>query len=124
MWIRAAAKSDFKLIDELYRNGDFTLDIGHLEQILIAEDDNGIVAVGLLNTLLEVSFLTVPNRARKSRVLALTALLQQVNIETQKLGYTSVHAFVTNDKMLHILKEKFKFIKSKALQVLVKWAEE
>jgi hypothetical protein len=121
MRIRGANQKDFRFIDSLYKDAGFEFDSKHLEQIILAEDDTGIVAVGTLVTLLEVSFLTVNSRSRKSRVLALTTLMDQVDIETKNLRFDHVNAFVTNDSMLAILKNKFDFVKSKALQVLVRY---
>jgi N-acetylmuramoyl-L-alanine amidase len=94
----------------------------NLEQIIVAEDDAGIIAVGTLVRNLEVTFVTVKSRSRKSRVLALTALVDQVDIETKNLKYDQVHAFVTNESILRILKDKFNFVKTKAIQVLIRFA--
>jgi citrate lyase synthetase len=123
MIIRGANNRDFKFIDSLYKANEFEFDTKHLEQIIVAEDSAGIIAVGTLVTNLEVSFVTVPSRSRKSRVLALTALINQVDIETANLGYKHVHAFVTNEKVMKILKDRFDFVKTKAIQVLVRFTK-
>lgn len=123
MIIRGATQKDFRFVDELYKTNGFEFDAGHLEQIIVAEDDNGIIAVGTLTQILEVAFVTVASRSRKSRVLALTALINQVDIETKNLKYDQVHAFVTNESVLHILKDKFRFVKTKAIQVLIRFME-
>lgn len=121
MYIRGANQKDFKFIDELFQKNEFTFDAKHLEQIIVAEDDNGIVAVGTLVRNLEVAFVTVANRSRKSRVIALTALMSQVSHEVKNLKFNQVHAFVTNEPILRILKDKFEFVRTKAIQVLVKF---
>lgn len=123
MRIRGANKADFRFIDGLYQANSFNFDAKQLEQIIIAEDDNGIVAVGTLVKHLEVGFVTVPTRSRKARVIALTALIEQVNTEAKILGYDHVHAFATNESILHILKDKFEFVKTKAIQVLVRFVK-
>jgi len=121
MIIRGANQKDFRYIDSLYKESGFEFDSRHLEQIIIVEDNAGIIAVGTLVKLLEVSFLTVSSRSRKAKVLALTALMDQVDKEVINLRFDHVNAFVTNDSMLGILKNKFDFVKSKALQVLVRY---
>lgn len=124
MRIRGANKGDFKFIDGLYTANNFTFDSRHLEQIIVAEDELGIVAVGTLVNILEVTFVTVPTRSRKSRVIALTALMDQVDTEAKTLKYDQVHAFVTNESILHILKDRFSFVKTKAIQVLIRFLKE
>jgi len=121
MDIRPANKADFRFVDSLYQANNFNFDAKQLEQIIIAEDAYGIVAVGTLVKHLEVGFVTVPTRSRKARVLALTALMNQVDIEAKILGYDHIHAFATNESILHILKDKFEFIKTKAIQVLIRF---
>lgn len=121
--VRGANNRDFVVIDKLYKESNFEFDTRHLERILVVEDDLGIVAVGILNTILEASFLTNQGRSRKNKVLALTALLAQVDVEVKAIGYSNFHLFVTNQPMLILLKKKFDFIKTNAIQTLVKWVK-
>lgn len=122
--VRGASYKDFAAIEKLYAASNFTLDFKHLERLMIVEDEIGIVAVGALNTILEASFVCDPTRSQRNRVLALTNLLQQVDKETANLQYSNFHVFATNDSILKILKGKFKFVKTSAKQVLLRWIKE
>lgn len=121
MITRGARVADFKQIEALYLADGFVFDAKHLERVIVIEDNDIIVAVGVLTTILECAFITNHQASRKSRVLALTHLVDQTAIEMKNIGFDIVHAFVTNEAMLKILKSKFNFIKTKAIQVLVKW---
>lgn len=119
--IRGANKQDFTFVEKLYSNSNFEINFKHLERLMVIEDEHGIIAVGSLATILEASFVTDPTRSQRSRVIALTALLKQVDREVEILQYTNFHVFATNDSILKILKHKFKFVKTSAKQVLLRW---
>lgn len=119
--VRGACRTDYKEIERLYKKDNFNIDFRHLERLMVVEDANGIIAVGCLATLLEASFVTDETRSQRQRVLALTALLQQVDKEVKTLAYDNFHVYITNESMMTILKGKFNFVKTAAKQVLLRW---
>lgn len=122
--LRGASGKDFPSIERLFLQAGFKLDYKHMERLMVVEDENGIIAVGSLATLVEASFVVEPLRSKKNKVLALTALLQQVDKEVENLKYDNFHVFATNDDIIGILKKKFKFIRTAAKQVLLRWIKE
>lgn len=119
--VRGASIKDYTHIERLYKNANFKVDYKHLEHVMVVEDENGIIAIGSLNTILEASFLTESSRSQRSRVIALVALMDFVDTSVRNLNYDSFHVFATNDTILKILKGKFKFVKTAAKQVLLRW---
>lgn len=122
--LRGASGKDYPAIDWLFRNAGFTLDYRHMERLMVVEDEQGIIAVGSLATLLEASFVVEPTRSKKSKVIALTALMHQVDKEVNTLKYDNFHVFATNDDIISILRNKFKFVRTAAKQVLLRWIKE
>lgn len=122
--IRGAAQKDFPFIEKLFADYKFDIDFKHLERMMVVEDEIGIIAVGSLCTILEAAFVTDNTRSQRNKVVALTALLQQVNKEASNLNYKSFHVFATNDSIIKILKNKFEFVRTAAKQVLLKWVTE
>lgn len=119
--LRGASGKDYPAIEWLFKNSGFTLDYKHMERLMVVEDEGGIIAVGSLATLLEASFVVEPTRSKKSKVIALTALMQQVDKEVGILQYDNFHVFATNDDIIGILKKRFKFVRTAAKQVLLRW---
>jgi hypothetical protein len=61
-----------------------------------------------LNTVLECSFLTLPDASRKDRIEALRLMVECGKVSVKNLGYDLVHAFA-NDKIKNILTKHFGF---------------
>lgn len=122
--VRGAANKDFPFIEQLFKDSSFAIDFKHLERMMVVEDEIGIIAVGSLSTILEAAFVTDPTRSQRNRVVALTALLQQVDKEASNLHYKSFHVFATNESIIRILKDKFEFVRTAAKQVLLRWVTE
>lgn len=121
MRLRGASVRDFHIIEDLYKQEGCSLDVNHIERLMVLEDENGVVfAVGALTSGIEAAFLVDRKRSRRSRVLALTALLAQCNKEVKALGHNNFCVYATNDTIIKILKRKFGFFKTAAKQVLIK----
>jgi len=109
MKIRGANNRDVVTISKLYDEYGFKLEPNHLEMILIAEDDNNkIIAIASLNTVLECAFLTVKDAGRKNKIEALKKLIQISKQSVRDLKYDLVHAFA-NELIAPILKKHFEF---------------
>lgn len=110
MRVRGAGARDTDVIDRLYKEYEFTLDIAHIESLIVVEDDDGdVIAVGSLVTILEGAFLVDTSRPRRERVEAMKLVMRQADIEAAILKYDSYHSFATNLSIVQILKRKFSF---------------
>lgn len=111
MRLRGARKSDFYVIEKLFRDHEFELDFKHIECLVVIEDDdedddginNQVIAVGSLQTILEAAFVVDKDKSKKKRAKALKLLLEQANIETSRIDYPGYHLFATNDSIEKIL---------------------
>lgn len=122
MRLRGAAFRDFKRVNELFEEYKFKFEPKHLTSLVVVEDDNKtVVAVGSLQTMLEAAFVVDQRLSRKNRVAILEMLLEQSKIEAINSGYDNFHAFGTNESIIKILKRKFEFKKTEAIEVLIKW---
>lgn len=119
--LRSACPRDLKAIDKLIEDYKFNFDVKHIESLLVVidEDQNEIIAVGSLTTILESMFLTDKSKSKRSRIKALQMLMVQADMITAELKYSSYHAFTTNDSIWNILMKKFGFQPTEA-KVLVK----
>lgn len=69
----------------------------------VVEDLKGIVAVGQLLPMLELSLMENMARSPKDRVKALRELMIQAMLEANKVGHAQLHGFVRNDAFAQIL---------------------
>jgi hypothetical protein len=120
MILRQATLSDFPVIDALYKEWDFTLDIKHIESIILVEQDGEVIAVGSIVRILEAAFLTSKSASKKQRVLALNKLVSVASSIVRRLGFDSYHSFATNLKIDTFLKKHFGF-KDVNGKALIKW---
>jgi hypothetical protein len=120
MKLRSAEPSDYGAIDNIYSASGFVLDPGHLQRVLVVEDEDGIVAVGSLSTIIEGTFLTDDTRAKREKAIALMYLMDHIDTELQSINYDHINVFCTNESIGKILKRKFEFVKTKAIEVLVR----
>lgn len=77
---------------------------------MVVEDDEIIVAVGLLSTLLEATFVTDPKAEHRVRIAALKALVYNSDTEVHKLGYDSYHGYVADSLVKKTLMKSFHFV--------------
>lgn len=109
MRIRGSSVRDIAQIHAIYDHYQYKLDIPHLEQIAVAVDeDDQVIAVMVLNTVLECTFLTKPTAAKRDKLEALKQLVESGRRSVKELGYDLVHAFA-NEKIKGILKKHFGF---------------
>ncbi len=122
MKIRTATEGDFQLIDKLYKSSDFHLSFGHIKSVKIVEDDKGeVIAVGVINEILEATFLANEKTSKKSRVKALLKLEHEAYLVARKLEFESYHAFCApSSSIVKILLNKFHFVRTVS-EVLIKW---
>lgn len=110
MRIRGAMARDSGIIDRLYKEQDFVLDVNNIESLIVIEDDNGAVfAVGSLVKILEAAFVVDSKKSRRDRIKALKLLLTQAEQITFNLGYGSYHSFIKKISVIELLKHKFGF---------------
>jgi len=118
MRIRSACARDMKCIIDLFKKHDFKLDTKHLERLIVYVDKKDkILGILMLNTVLECSFITDEALPKKSRILALKALVAQGKKEVKTLHFDLVHAF-SNDKIEKILMKHFKFVEGKGKNLI------
>ena len=108
MRVRKAIAEDIPLIKALFEQAEFTLDVKHLESVLVADDEFGPIAVMSLSSLLECTFLTMEVARQRDKIEALKHLVTCGSCEVRNLGYTHVHAFA-NQAIAGILRKHFKF---------------
>lgn len=112
MIIRPAKKSDLRYVDMLYSLYDFKLDPQHIQSLAVAEEDDKIIAVMSINTVLECCFLTNQTASRRDKIVALKRLVEVGKQEVSDLKYDGVHAFA-NEAISGILKKHFDFVPAK-----------
>jgi N-acetylglutamate synthase-like GNAT family acetyltransferase len=123
MRIRGAGARDVSKIDKLFKDYSFKLDPNHLEMMLVAEDeDEEIIGVCSLVTILECTFITDQKIRLRDRVEALKELVRIGSREAHDLGYDVVHAFSQNKQVINTLKKHFEFQDATG-QVLVKFTD-
>lgn len=109
MKIRNACKRDMKYIISLFDKYEFNLDVKHLKRLIVSVDEEDkIIGVLYLNTVLECSFLANENLSKRSRIVALKLLVSQGIKEVKRLDFDGTHAFA-NEKIAKILKKHFNF---------------
>lgn len=123
MRLRGATGRDFNRIKELFDQYEFKFEPRHLSSIVVIENESGVIAVGTLSTVLEGAFVVDANLSKKEKVVALSNLMSQSEVEARAAGYDNFHAFATNESIRRILKRKFKFQPARALEVLIRWVD-
>ena len=123
MIIRRAKREDLKFISNLYDFYDFKMEPRHLQSLAVAEEDDYIIGIMSLNTVLECCFLTAENASRKSKIQALKELVLVGIGEIRRLKYDGTHAFA-NDKIAGILEKHFDFVPGKGTNLFLHVDEE
>jgi len=121
MHIRPATPRDFEFLDRLYKEKDCAVEFNHIDSAQIIEDEDGKpVAIGVMNRLIEATFLVEKGLSKRKRIEALMILMHRADNVAKKMMFTSFHAFSTSPEMTKLLIRKFKFVKTVS-DVLVKW---
>lgn len=120
MITRPAQLKDLKIIKEIYTQYECNLDTDHLKTLMVAIENDQIIAVGCITTVLEVSFLSAKDAKKPDRIDALKEMLNKADKVVADLGYNSYHSFCTNTQLTHTLKKHFSF-EDAAGQNLIKW---
>lgn len=117
--LRSACKRDISYIDGLFVKNGFKLDTDHLERLIVSVDDEDkILGILYLNTVLEASFITDEDLPKRSRIRSLSLLVEQGKREVKAIGYDLVHAFA-NDKTEGILVKHFGFEAGKGVNLIL-----
>lgn len=110
--IRGASSRDIHDIDKMLAKYNFpNFDIHHIEMLVVIEEDeeDRIIAVASLTTLLEATFITDKEVDRKTRVEALRLALNTAKTSVDQLGYNSYVVSVKDELVAKTLKQKFEF---------------
>jgi hypothetical protein len=107
--VRGAGIRDAELIKSLFDKADYPLDIKHIEMLVVVEDEDGIIAVGSLVTLLEATFLVTENRSKRDKIDALIKLTEQAKVEAKYLDYNLFHVFTKNPQVERTLAKSLGF---------------
>ncbi len=119
--IRPAAPKDFGFISRLYKERECNIEFLHIESAQIVEDEDGnLIALGVMNRILEATFLVEKNVSKRKRIEALKILMTKADIVAKRLTFTNYHVFSSSKEMTKLLLRKFKFTVTVS-EVLLKW---
>lgn len=120
MEIRGSTKRDYKGIDEILKQyPHLSFDIAHLESMVVAIENDKVIAFGSLHKLLEGTFLCDLSTSHGDRVKAFESIVLQSRIQAKLLGFDMFHSFSTNDIVTRTLVKHFGFAKGKGENLIL-----
>src|SRR5204862_1672052 len=109
--IRPATNKDFEFINRLYKEKECSIEFQHIESALVVEDNKVPVAIGVMNGILEATFLVDSKASKRKRLEALKTLAEIADATARRLAFNNYHVFSTSSTMTKLLLRKFKFVK-------------
>lgn len=77
------------------------------------EDENGIISIGGVRTIVEAVIVTNKYRTPQERVAAIYQMLEASSFVTNKHGYDQIHAFIHDPRWSKRLQKSFGFYPTK-----------
>lgn len=115
MICRNIVKSDLEVIRELNEQQDFKLqgiDNCIVDKIVLSDAEE-VIAYGIVKHMAEAIILVNPDAPKISRAKAMQKLMEYAIYGSAKVGINQLHCFVSDPKLVHLLKNKYKFEETK-----------